>query len=128
MTGYHSLTTKNDPTVEEIVAAWGPIKEKLLKFQASGTSRSCSPRSVRRARTGSNTDPWNYFMYLHAEKKGRKKEPDHGEQADCFRALSQVWRTPPPGFKGMYIWNWWRHEDPKTDYGYSVFGKPAYRS
>jgi hypothetical protein len=127
MTGYHSLTTKNDPTVDEIVAAWAPIREKLMAAQARENKPILFTEIGYASQDGTNRDPWDYFRYLHdLDKDGRQKPPDHGEQADCFAALFKVWGDAPQGFMGMYIWNWWRHEDPKTDYGYSVYGKPAY--
>jgi endonuclease YncB( thermonuclease family) len=127
MTGYHSLTKKNDPTVEELVAAWAPIKEKLLAVQARENKPILFTEIGYASQDGTNRDPWDYFRYQSdLDKDGKRKPPDHGEQADCFKALARVWGDCPPGFMGMYVWNWWRHEPPQSDYGYSVFGKPAY--
>jgi endonuclease YncB( thermonuclease family) len=126
MTAYFSLTTKNQPTVDEIVAAWAPIKEKLLKFQATVNKPIFLTEIGYASQDGTNRDPWDYFRYLHDLDNGKQKPPDHGEQADCYEALFRVWMDAPPTFRGFYMWNWWRHEDPKTDLGYSVFGKPAH--
>jgi endonuclease YncB( thermonuclease family) len=118
MTGYHSLTKKTDPTVEELVAAWAPIRDKLLKFHADVKKPVMFTEIGYPSQDGANKDPWNYYI--------NTSKPDHEEQADCFRALFQTWKDHPGSFKGMYLWNWWRHDDPKVDVGYSVWGKPAY--
>jgi hypothetical protein len=121
MTGYFELTKKDRPTVEELVAAWKPIKDRLLALQARVRKPILFTEVGYPAQTGANRQPWNYFLY----REQKTAEPDAQEQADCFRALFKSWAEAPPTFKGMYIWNWWRHEDPKTDLGYSVFGRPA---
>jgi endonuclease YncB( thermonuclease family) len=122
MTGFFSLTNQDDPTVEEIVTAWRPIKERLLRFQAEVNKPILFTEIGYASQRGANQDPWDYFRFTRG---GAAKAPDFGEQADCFAALFKTWGEAPPDVKGMYIWNWWRHEDPKTDFGYSVFGKPA---
>jgi endonuclease YncB( thermonuclease family) len=117
-TGYHSLTSKHNPTVEELTAAWAPIKDKMLRFQTSVGKPIVFTEIGYPSQDGANKDPWNYFINTGV--------PDHHEQADCFRALFTAWKDAPAGFGGMYIWNWWRHEEPNVDVGYSVWGKPAY--
>src|SRR5204863_6822427 len=117
MTAYFSLTTKNDPTVDEIVAAWAPIKAKLLKFQADQNKPIFLTEIGYASQDAANRDPWDYFRYLNdPADDGKPKPPDHAEQADCYEALFKVCMDASPSFRGFYLWNLGRHEDPKTDY------------
>ena len=122
MTAYFELTEKDGPTVDELVAAWTPIKERLLGLQARVKKPILFTEVGYPAQTGANRQPWNYLLY----RDSQKTKPDEREQADCFRALFRTWTDAPRAFEGMYIWNWWRHEDPKSDLGYSVFGRSAH--
>jgi hypothetical protein len=117
VTGFHSLSRKNDPSVQELVSAWSPVKERLLAFQTAVRKPIVFTEVGYSSQDGTSRDPWNYYVNL--------RNPDQEEQADCFRAFFQTW-TGTPGYQGMFIWNWWRSEEPKSDVGYSVFGKPAY--
>lgn len=117
MTGYHSLTKKDEPTVDELKAAWEPIRDDLLKTLGSMKRPFLFTEIGYPSQDRANTDPWNYFI---------SKKVDLQEQADCFTALFATWKSAPAAYRGMYLWNWWRHEEPSVDLGYSVFGKPAY--
>ena len=127
MTGFFSLTRKNDPTVAELVAGWAPIKERLLRFRAAAGKPLLITEIGYTSIDGMNRDPWDYFRYQSdLDKDGSRKPPDHGEQADCYRALFETWADLPAGYQGLFVWNWWRHEEPLLDYGFSIAGKPAY--
>jgi endonuclease YncB( thermonuclease family) len=117
MTGYHSLTKKDDPTPDELTAAWAPIRDNLLKTLGDMKRPFIFTEIGYPSQDGANRDPWNYFI---------SKKVDHVEQADCFKVLFDTWRNAPATYRGMYLWNWWRHEDPAVDLGYSVWGKPAH--
>jgi endonuclease YncB( thermonuclease family) len=116
VTGFFPLTKRNDPSLQELISEWARVKQQLLAFQEAVGKPIMLAEIGYASQDGANRDPWNYFL---------SKKSDHDEQADCFRALFETWRDTP-GFQGMFIWNWWRHEDPRNDIGYSVFGKPAY--
>lgn len=118
MTAYHSLTTKNDPSVAELAAAWRPIRDKLLELRAEIDVEIFFTEVGYPSQDGANKDPWNYFI--------NEDHVDVDEQADCFRAFTQVWDEAPPEFRGFFIWQWWRNGDQTDRKGYSIYEKPAY--
>ncbi len=118
MTAYHSLTTKNDPSVEELANGWRPIRDKLLELQRDLEIPIFFTEVGYPSQDGANKDPWNYFI--------NPEKPDPAEQADCFRAFTLVWESAPADFRGFFIWKWWRNGDDTDRYGYSIYDKPAY--
>jgi endonuclease YncB( thermonuclease family) len=116
MTGYHSLTAKDDPTRSEIVAAWRPIRDRILALHRETGRPFVFTELGYASQDGINKDPWNYLM---------SKIPDWEEQADCYRAFFEVWSGSPPGYRGAYFYNWWQNLDPDDRLNYSIRGKPA---
>ena len=116
MTGYHSLTQRDDPDLKELVAAWTGIKERVLNFQKV-IKRPVFFTEVGYASVdGINKDPWNYYI---------SKKVDKEEQAACFRAFIQAWRKAPAGYGGAYFYNLWRNSDKDDHRNYSFLEKPA---
>ena len=95
VTGYFSLTSKDDPTVEEIVAAWGPIKDKLLRFQAAAGQAARDHRDRVREPGRHQHEP---LELLHAHRAGQQEPQDRARPRRAGRllprALSGLERRP----------------------------------
>jgi hypothetical protein len=119
MTAYHSLSKKDDPTVEELTASWRDIRDRLLLLQKDLEIPFFFTELGYPSQDGANKDPWNYFI--------NPQKPDLEEQADCYRAFTIAWdEAPRDAFKGFFIWKWWRNGDKSDLSSYSIHGKPAY--
>lgn len=128
---YPPLTSKLDPTVQEMVTAWNTMPTDNYW---AGVMNHMSPvdffhslatqygkqvlftEAGYRSLDGTNISPggWN-----------GSTTPDVQEQFDAFNAFFQVWGSEGGSwFKGAEIWNW----DANNQYsptGYSPMGKPA---
>jgi len=116
MTGYHQLTRKRNPTVEDLVAGWRPVKDMIGQLQRHVGKPVAFTEIGYASIDGIATAPWNYRM---------SKTADLTEQADCYRAYVAAWTPAPEGFMGGWFYDWWRSGDPTDRIGYSVYGKPA---
>lgn len=127
---YPPLTTKLDPSVAEMVAAWNGMPTDNYW---AGVMNHMSPvdffhslatqygkqvlftETGYRSVDGTNINPGG----------GSGTTPDVQEQHDAFNAFFQVWGSEGGSwFKGAQIWNW----DATNVYsptGYSPMGKPA---
>lgn len=123
MTTYYDLAGAGTPTLETITNAWKPIKDNILKWQATINKPILFtevgwPNQVTCAKY-----PWDYTR--------SPKEPDTGLQAACFKAFFDTWHDEP-AVAGTIVWEWkydpaQRPENPQDrDYtGYIPKGKPA---
>ncbi|HYC76024.1 MAG TPA: thermonuclease family protein, partial [Planctomycetota bacterium] len=118
MTAYHSLTSKKDPTVQEMTNGWAPIREKLLDLQRELDLPFLFTEIGYPSQDGANTAPWNYYL--------DRNKPDPQEQSDCFEAFTRAWGDAPPQFQGFFIWEWWRNDDASDAHRYTLWKKPAY--
>lgn len=116
MTGYHALTRKIDPSVDELVVAWKPIRDQVLQIHRRTGKPVAFTEIGYASQDGINTNPWNYRM---------SKKPDWQEQADCYEAFVKTWSPSPPGYAGAWFYDWWRNNDPTDRTAYCVQGKPA---
>jgi Ca2+-binding RTX toxin-like protein len=127
---YPPLTTKLDPTVAEMVAAWNSMPtdnywaEVMNHMSPVDFFHSLATQYGKqvlftetgyRSVDGTNINPGG----------GSGTTPDVQEQYDAFNAFFQVWGSEGGSwFKGAQIWNW----DASNVYsptGYSPMGKPA---
>lgn len=98
--GYYPLTTSNNPTVEELKAAW--IQKNYL-FRLENLSKQYQKPIIMSeigylASDGTNTDPPNFPRFANAPL-------DLQEQADCYQAAFEVlWGKP--WLKGIFWWQW----------------------
>ncbi|MFT7616902.1 MAG: endonuclease YncB(thermonuclease family) [Planctomycetota bacterium] len=116
MTGYHSLTKKNDPSIPELVLAWRKVRttlEKELKYTKKPYFFS---EMGYASLDGINKNPWDYVS---------PKVIDWQEQADCYEAYLQVWEEASTRFLGAFFYTWWRNKDSDDKRQYTVYGKPA---
>lgn len=116
MTGYHSLTTKNDPTVPEIQAEWDRIRDRLVEQLEPKKKPYFFTEMGYASLDGINKDPWDYV---------HPKTIDTQEQADCYEAWFRSWKTVKGNFHGAYFYTWWRNGDEDDARGYTIYGKPA---
>ncbi len=128
---YPPLTTKTDPTVSEMVAAWKTVSaddywaaamdhKSPVDFLHSLAVEYDKPvlltETGYRSVDGTNIAPGG---------GGGSNTQDVQEQHDAFNAFFQVWSSEGGSwFKGAHIWDW----EPDNTYsptGYSPMGKPA---
>ncbi len=114
VTTYFSLTTKNDPSIAELCAAWEPYREDLLVWQAHLGLPLIFTEVGFASQDGNNKDPWNYFI---------SERVDLGEQRDCFEAFNRVW-LGEGRLAGAFFYNWFGDGGP-SDTGYALEGKPG---
>lgn len=123
ISGFFELTTKNNPTLDELVAAWSndahgrnpvaDLKNLVYTFKRLVVFTEIGYRSI----DGANKHPWDYTTDAAIDLQ---------EQADCYEALFEVFHDKP-WFRGTLFWAWSTdpNEGGSTDKGYVVRGKPA---
>ncbi|MBI2836305.1 MAG: hypothetical protein HYX85_01240 [Chloroflexi bacterium] len=118
---WYMLTNKNDPTVEELKAAW--------------TERDWVARLE--SLSGRFNKPIIFTEFGYESKDGTNKQPanykivapiDLQEQADCYQAALEVlWGKP--WLKGIFWWQWFANTTiwpgGPNDKGMTPYGKPA---
>lgn len=128
---YPPLTTKTDPTVDEMVAAWNNVSAN--DYWAAAMDHK-SPVEFMHALAVEHGKPLLFTETGYRSVDGTNIAPggwtgsstqDVQEQRDAFDAFFQVWGSHGgTWFKGAHIWDW----DPDNAYsptGYSPMGKPA---
>jgi len=114
---YYPLTDKNDPTVQELKAAWRErvtmLRELSRRYGRPVLFTEIGYPSI----DGANRAPWAW------EGSG---PVDPQEQADCYQAaFESFWDEP--WFLGAFWWMWWT--DPTiggpVDDSYTPYRKPA---
>ena len=117
MNSYYDLARHNSPPVQNIIARWKPIANRILRFS------DALGKPVLITEVGwdnlQNTlrKPWDYVG------AGRI---DPQVQLKAYKAFVRIWKFMPGGhFAGAFIWEWYPGSKP-TDYGtYSLQGEPA---
>jgi hypothetical protein len=114
---YYELTTKNDPTVQELKAAWIPYMSMLTNLANQWGKRILFTEIGYPSKDGANQRPYDYWT---------PGKVDLQEQADCYRAVFETFYAQP-WFAGVYWQDW--SVDPffgsECDTGYTPHGKPA---
>jgi hypothetical protein len=113
----YPLTDKNDPTVDELKAAWTPHITTLANLASTWGKPILLTEIGYRSLDGANRHPWDYWS---------SGTLDLQEQADCYQAtFESVYGQP--WFAGMFWWEW--GTDPfqggPCDDGYTPYDKPA---
>ncbi len=116
MTGYHSLTKKDDPSIEELTQAWRRVRKELEMTLANEKKPYFFSEMGYASLDGINKDPWDYVS---------PQKVDWKEQADCYEAWFRVWQNGAPRFRGAFFYTWWRNKDKDDKRQYTVHGKPA---
>jgi Ca2+-binding RTX toxin-like protein len=128
---YPPLTSKLDPSVNEMIAAWNNVpkdnywaaamdyKSPVDFFHSLATEygkQVLFTETGYRSLDGTNISPGGW---------SGSTTPDAKEQADAFNAFFQVWSSEGGSwFKGAEIWNW-DTDNLYSPTGYSPMGKPA---
>lgn len=128
---YPPLTSKLDPSIDEMIAAWNNVPkdnywaaaldhQSPVDFFHSLATEYGKPvvftETGYRSLDGTNISPGGWSGSTTADTK---------EQADAFSAFFQVWSSAGGDwFRGVEIWNW-DTDDLYSPTGYSPMGKPA---
>ncbi len=116
MTGYFSLTKKDDPSREELIAGWKKVGGELKATLAGFPKPVFFTELGYASQDGINKDPWNYYIATD--------RIDLKEQALCLDAFLEV--MPELTFlSGAYLFDYFEEGGP-TDSSYSPRGKPAW--
>ncbi len=115
ISAYYELSDSRDPTVEELVAAWRPVKEELMGWQARWNKPLLFTEIGYMSQAGVAGHPWNYVS---------RKPLDLEQQRLCYEALRLAWDSEE-GFAGLYLWIWEPDKTGRMDRGYNFAGKPA---
>jgi hypothetical protein len=114
---YYPLTNKNDPTLDELKAAWVPRVASLKALSEDWGKPVIFPEIGYRSQDGANQHPWDFLV---------SSTLDLQEQADLYQAalesfFNQTW------FAGIF-WHMWETnplQGGPCDMGYSPHDKPA---
>ena len=115
MSAYFELSEKWDPTVEELVGGWKPIKNQLLEWQEYWDKPLLFTEVGYMSQAGVVNHPWNYVLKAPLDLEGQQK---------CYQALRQVWEGEDQ-LAGLYLWIWEPDKKGENDRGYSIEKKPA---
>ena len=117
MQTFYALTDKDDPTVEELKAAWA--ERGYLSYMEALSKKVDKPLILKfgyESKDGANRYGATYVMALNLDLQ---------EQADCYQAALEVlWGKP--WLKGIFWWQWWVGQaGGPNDSGYTPYRKPA---
>jgi Glycoside Hydrolase Family 113 len=120
MTTYYDLTGGKEPTLQQLLAGWRPIRKEILEWRA-GIDRPILFTEVGWPNQETCAQyPWDYYRATD--------KPDPRAQANCFEAFFQTW-VGEKGVEGFLVWEWRNYPsqnvDPQTDTSYIPCGKPA---
>ncbi|HEX7464611.1 MAG TPA: hypothetical protein VF382_06935, partial [Actinomycetota bacterium] len=114
---YYPLTDDNDPSLEDLAAAWSPYADGLSDLAERWDKPIVLTEIGYRSIDGANRWPWDWQ---------RTAPIDLQEQSDCYKAaLETFWDES--WFGGMFWWDWSAdptYGGPEND-GYTPFGKPV---
>ena len=123
ISAYFPLTDKNDPTRDELTAAWTidksgqPLLEQFSKLKQRYKDQKIYVWEIGyRSADGANTEPYNWQT---------SPESDLEEQADCFAAFLNIF--PKTQLDGFAIWDQYPgfSEQGPREKGYDFINKPA---
>ncbi len=120
MTSYYTLADRANPTVEEIVQRWRPIRDGVLAWADSIGKPILMTEVGWCSQEGAAKAPWNYYQNQKATPAG------HEEQRRLYEAFIQVWGAAPE-LTGVIWWEWTAAPGGENDFGYSPKNKPAER-
>jgi hypothetical protein len=115
VSGYFELTAGANPTVEDLVRGWGPVKKELRAWQARWNKPLLFVEIGYTSQEGAGSRPWDYTARAPLNLE---------EQRRCYEALRRAWENEPD-FAGLYLWIWEPDKRGANDAGYAFAGKPA---
>lgn len=117
VSAYFELSKRAAPTVEELVAAWRPIRARLVAYAASQRRPLVLTEIGYPSVAAAASFPWNDFLV----------GPDGAEDAEAQRRLYEAfvrgW-SDGAGLAGTYFWMWFGRGGP-GDRSYTPRWKPA---
>ena len=114
---YYALTDKNDPTVEEMKAAWQPHLTTLATLASTWGKSIILTEVGFRSIDGANQQPWDWHTVGIVDLQ---------EQADAYQAtFESVYNQP--WLAGLYWWSWETDlfQGGPCDNNYTPYDKPA---
>ena len=118
MTSYYTLADNKNPSVEEIVARWLPVKKEIMEWRESVGKPLILTEVGWCSQEGAATAPWNYYQNMKATPDG------HEEQRRLYEAFLEVWNNTP-GVMGVCWWEWTTTPGGPGDFNYTPRNKPA---
>ncbi len=118
MTSYYTLADQENPTVDEIVARWRPIRKDVLAWQRRIGKPILLTEVGWCSQEGAAMAPWNYYQNQHATPAGLE------EQRRLYEAFIRVWNDTPE-LLGVIWWEWKANGGGPGDFGYTPKNKPA---
>lgn len=130
VSAYFELTSKNDPTLEELIDAWSnpnrgvnpptSILSDIDKLYRTFYKPIIFTEKGYRSVNGTNKQPWNSSSITHSDNRF-----DPEEQANCYEALFRVFHKLD-WWRGCFIWPYDSSLDIKgEDKNYTPLKKPA---
>lgn len=120
MTSYYTLADQDDPSIEQIVKKWKPIRDQIMDW-ARTTGKPLYLTEVGWcSQEGAAQAPWNYYQNQRATAAGME------EQRRLYEAFIRAWEGTS-GLEGVMWWEWTHDGGGTSDYGYTPKGKPAER-
>ncbi len=121
--GYFPLTSKNDPTISELLGAWKSnvygqdIVSLVTNFASAYPTKPVIFTEIGyRSATGANKAPWDWST---------SSTPDNLEQQNCYEAMLQTWTAPSSPVRGYFWWAWPVQAPGANDTDYNPRNKPA---
>jgi hypothetical protein len=118
MTSYYTLAQGPNPSVDEIVKRWEPIRRDILEWQRRIRKPILMTEVGWCSQEGAATAPWNYYQNQNATPAGLE------EQRRLYEAFLRVWANTPE-LLGIIWWEWDTGSGGPGDFGYTPKGKPA---
>lgn len=118
MTSYYTLAEDKNPSVEEIVARWEPIRNDILAWQRRVGKPILLTEVGWCSQEGAASAPWNYYQNQHATPAALE------EQRRLYEAFAIAWRATPE-LMGAIWWEWTDSPGGPGDYDYTPRNKPA---
>lgn len=120
MTSYYTLADAANPSVDQIVAKWRPIVERVSAWQKTVNKPIVLTEVGWCSQEGAATAPWNYYHAPRATPAGME------EQRRLYEAFIAAWNDAP-AIAGVIWWEWGSGPGGVGDCGYTPKGKPAER-
>lgn len=114
MTAYFELTSRDDPSPQELSQAWERWLPSIALFAKTVGRPVVFTEIGYPSLNGANKYPWD---------ETRKSALDMQEQSHCYRSISDV-VAGHPAIQGIYLWNWFGPGG-DLDGDYTPRGKPA---
>ncbi len=118
MTSYYTLADRRNPSVDEIVKRWQPIRDKIFDWQRRIGKPVILTEVGWCSQEGAATAPWNYYQNTRASAAGLE------EQRRLYEGFVQAW-DGSQGLAGVVWWEWTNTAGGAEDFDYTPKGKPA---